>query len=800
MNIKNKSIEILEKQKCTGCEACCQICPENAITMEYNNEGFLYPIVDHNKCTNCGLCSKICPEIGFTFDNSKNPKCYAMEAIDEIRKVSSSGGMFTILSNYVFEKGGYVCGVSFNNAWEVEHSIIDKEQDLDKLRGSKYVQSRKGTVFKKIKKLLNENKLVLFSGCPCEVAGLKKFLMKDYDNLILVDLLCGSVQPPKMWEKYIKEDFKYDEIINIKFRDKSSYGWSLQLNVYFKDGNAYKNSEKGDIFCASYSSKLIARLSCLKCKYANLPRPSDITIADFWNIDKYDNKIYHIKQKSLGTSLVLSNNEKGDKIISDINIHKKNISLFNEIPLDFIKETCNRGIFTERNRIIDFNKRKDFYEIIKNHTFNKTTRYLLDPNYGDVGIIGTGGINNYGSIINAYAIYNLVKKLGYLPKMISYVLPAAKNINEHFRKKFHQKYIYRTSVYRYKHELETLNNKIDTFIAGSDQIWQYNAEHLWSKNEADKHGVNSIYFLSFANLDKKLISFSSSFGRYAYYGNYNNRLITSYYLSLFDHISVREDDAVDLCKEVFGINNVESLIEPVYLIEDEEWNNIISDSELKDKGKLAYYFLDPNENKEEAVKYISEKLGIDPIDANNNRNLEVEDFLYIMKNASFILTDSFHGTCFASIFKKKFISFFNEKRGSSRYLLFNKLGLQNRIIYSIDDIKNKQDLFDDIDYTTMDKVVDIEKEKSILWLKNALNSKKDKIYSPSDKATSFLLKENYNLRNRIINDENIINNTNKVNNEKISNLHKKYNALVNSLAWWIPIKKWRNNFRNKFLL
>ncbi|MEI0479309.1 4Fe-4S dicluster domain-containing protein [Brachyspira pulli] len=105
MNIKNKSIEILEKQKCTGCEACCQICPENAITMEYNNEGFLYPIVDHNKCTNCGLCSKICPEIGFTFDNSKNPKCYAMEAIDEIRKVSSSGGMFTILSNYVFEKG-----------------------------------------------------------------------------------------------------------------------------------------------------------------------------------------------------------------------------------------------------------------------------------------------------------------------------------------------------------------------------------------------------------------------------------------------------------------------------------------------------------------------------------------------------------------------------------------------------------------------------------------------------------------------------------------------------------------------
>ena len=168
--IKDRSIEILEKEKCSGCNACFSICPTKAISMEYDEEGFLYPIVNYNKCTNCGLCSKICPEISFDFINKK-PICYAMQAIDDIRNISSSGGMFTLLSDYVFDNNGYVCGVKFNENFEVEHAIINDRKDLYKLRGSKYVQSNKNNVFLEIKKLLNNDKLVLFTGCPCEVSG-----------------------------------------------------------------------------------------------------------------------------------------------------------------------------------------------------------------------------------------------------------------------------------------------------------------------------------------------------------------------------------------------------------------------------------------------------------------------------------------------------------------------------------------------------------------------------------------------------------------------------------------------------
>ena len=299
--MKNKSIEKLQKEKCSGCSACYPVCPTNAITMEYDEEGFLYPIVIHKKCTNCGLCSKVCPELNFEFDNKKTPQCYAMQAADEIRMKSSSGGMFTILADYIFERGGFVCGAAFNKNenWKVEHIIIEKKEDLDKLRGSKYVQSDKKDIFKKIKELLGKDKYVLFSGCPCEVAGLKNFLRKDYDKLILVDLLCASTESPKIWEKYLKENFADKEIKNITFRDKASFGWTLQLNVYFEDEDYYRGSNSQNEYCRFFSSHIMSRKSCYKCSFSSLPRVGDITIGDFWNIDRYDKNLDDRKGTSL---------------------------------------------------------------------------------------------------------------------------------------------------------------------------------------------------------------------------------------------------------------------------------------------------------------------------------------------------------------------------------------------------------------------------------------------------------------------------------------------------------------------
>ena len=835
--MKNKSIEKLQKEKCSGCSACYPVCPTNAITMEYDEEGFLYPIVIHKKCTNCGLCSKVCPELNFEFDNKKTPQCYAMQAADEIRMKSSSGGMFTILADYIFERGGFVCGAAFNKNenWKVEHIIIEKKEDLDKLRGSKYVQSDKKDIFKKIKELLGKDKYVLFSGCPCEVAGLKNFLRKDYDKLILVDLLCASTESPKIWEKYLKENFADKEIKNITFRDKASFGWTLQLNVYFEDEDYYRGSNSQNEYCRFFSSHIMSRKSCYKCSFSSLPRVGDITIGDFWNIDRYDKNLDDRK----GTSLILSNNSKADIFLKDIINHNENIILYKEIPLNFIKQTCNGGLFKQRNMSTDLNKRFNFIKYIKNHTFEKVIKYLFED-YTDVGIINFCSGSNYGAILTSYSIYNMVENLGYLIKVINYV-PVYANSEDFFTKKFHKKYFNKTKVYRYKNELLELNY-IDSFIVGSDQVFAYNADYYWNRDAANKYGLKNIFYLSFANLDKNLISFASSYGRNDYYGDYKNRLMTSYDLSRFDHISVREKDAIGLMKRLFNIENVEQVIEPVFILDYEEWDKIIADSSLNHKGKLAYYFLDPTEEKEEAVKYISEKLNIETIDAGGNFFREVEDFLYIIKNADFVITDSFHGTCFSTIFKKQFISFLNKGRGESRYALFEELKLRDRIINNFDELKNKKDLFDKIDYTETFEIIKKEKERAILWLKNALKNKRDKKITPQLSMIEYLIYENDSLdlklkeaNNEIINlqnrnldlQNNINNNLKELNDSLINKINEKQNWIklfgiyntkeylifylfgikisfkmneekVNKLAWWIPIKKWRDNFRNKF--
>ena len=719
-----------------------------------------------------------------------------------------------------------------NKNWKVEHIIIDKKEDLDKLRGSKYVQSDKKDIFKKIKELLNKDKYVLFSGCPCEVAGLKNYLMKDYDKLILVDLLCGSVESPKIYEKYLKENFLDKKIKEIKFRDKNSFGWALQFNVYFENGDSYREVSWKNEYCRFYESKIMSRKSCYKCSFSSLPRTGDITIGDFWNIDRYDKNLDDRK----GTSLILSNNSKADIFLKDIITHNKNIILYKEIPLNFIKNTCNGGLFKQRNMLIDLNIRLNFIKYIKNHTFEEIIKYLFED-YADVGIINFCSGSNYGAILTSYSIYNAVEKLGYLIKVINYA-PVYANAENFFIKKFHKKYFKITKLYRSKNELLALNDYIDNFIAGSDQIFAYNADYYWDRNMANKYGIKNISYLSFANLNKNLISFAASYGRNDYYGDYKNRLMTSYDLSRFDHISVREKDAIGLMKEKFNIENAEQVIEPVFTLDYEEWDKIIADSSLNHKGKLAYYFLDPTEEKEEAVKYISEKLNIEPIDAGGNFFREVEDFLYIIKNADFVITDSFHGTCFSIVFKKQFISFLNKERGESRYALFEEFKQKDRIINNLDELKNKKDLFEKIDYTETFEIIKKEKERAIFWLKNALENKRDKKITPQLSMIEYLIYENDSLdlklkeaNNEIINLQNrnldLQNNIYKLNNSLRNEINERQNWIklfgiyntkkylifyffgikisfrmnekrVNNLAWWIPIRKWRDNFRNKF--
>lgn len=304
-------IDIKDKSKCSGCHSCYNICPKQCITMKEDQEGFWYPELDVEQCIDCGLCEKRCPILNdMKIDNQ--PQAYACYNKDEsIRKESSSGGVFTLLASLVIEKGGIVYGASFNNENMVEHIEIDNVNDLNKLRGSKYVQSKIGNTYSRVKDYLNQGRLVYFSGTPCQIDGLLAFLNKRYDNLILQDIVCHGVPSPKVWKKYL-EQFNIEEDAKISFRDKST-GWdSYSFTIDQKEKFTQLSSQNE--YMKVFLKDLCLRPSCYDCHSKSLHRNSDITLADFWGIKNICPELYDNK----GTSLVFINSKKGKELFENI--------------------------------------------------------------------------------------------------------------------------------------------------------------------------------------------------------------------------------------------------------------------------------------------------------------------------------------------------------------------------------------------------------------------------------------------------------------------------------------------------
>ena len=216
------SIECLEKKECCGCGACFNKCPVNAIKMEYDEDGFLAPVVYKEKCVKCGICKEVCPSIHVQYTNSDNPKVYAAMASDKLRETCSSGGIFTVLAENVLDKGGYVCGAVLNSEYDVEHIVANSREELERIKESKYIPSDTKLVYKEIEGLLLKGETVIFGGCPCQAAGLRGYLKKDYEKLYIVDILCTGGISHSVWEKYLHDFHKGKEIKSLKFRDKKT--------------------------------------------------------------------------------------------------------------------------------------------------------------------------------------------------------------------------------------------------------------------------------------------------------------------------------------------------------------------------------------------------------------------------------------------------------------------------------------------------------------------------------------------------------------------------------------------------
>lgn len=316
MSTKYRMISIIDKQKCCGCNACGDICAHNAISFERDNEGFLYPHVDEKLCTNCGLCEQVCPELHvdeLRHNDMEKPICFAANNRNiETRFNSTSGGVFSALAEEMYRRGGYVGGAIYGENWDVKHFISNNPEDLQRIRQSKYSQSDATGFYKEVQSLLKKGVQVLVCGTPCQMAALRRFLRKGYDNLIVVDFICKYVGSPLFTEKYLDyQQRKFGSPITyFKYKDKER-GWrSLTKRIDFKNGKSiYAGPQDHDIASIAFHSNLIGRPSCYECPIKGFPRMADITLGDFWGCENYEQ--YRELDDNAGTSAVLCNSQKG---------------------------------------------------------------------------------------------------------------------------------------------------------------------------------------------------------------------------------------------------------------------------------------------------------------------------------------------------------------------------------------------------------------------------------------------------------------------------------------------------------
>ena len=365
---------MLPYEECSGCGACKAVCPKEALSFKPNDEGFPYPVIDNAICIHCGLCEKTCPVLN-PLDRHAILAAYAAQCLDkEALKESTSGGVFTVFAREIFRRGGVVYGC----VWDEEYNAVirraENEEEMKPMRGSKYVWSWAGGLFREIKTFLDAGRTVLFSGLPCQVAGLKNFLKKDYDKLYLLDCLCSGSPSPLVFRKYL------DTIcpssgwtkLDLKFRDKNPYGVGVHITY---NGQKKKRNPRGEHITNPYYyaffSHLIDRLSCYTCSYGTDQRISDFTMGDYWGIANYHNDM----DIQAGVSALMINTEKGAVFLESV---RKEIELVST-KIENIGKANNlayRGR-KRRQRIIPAERKLFFQEVKRNGWKAAKRKYLF---------------------------------------------------------------------------------------------------------------------------------------------------------------------------------------------------------------------------------------------------------------------------------------------------------------------------------------------------------------------------------------------------------------------------------------
>lgn len=349
-------IQIIRKEECCGCEVCANVCPYNCIRMIPDEKGFLYPQADREKCTDCQLCERVCPAA-----SPQEPDEYrAMYAVqnknEQIRKESTSGGAFSLIAEWVLAKRGVVIGAAFDGNFQVIHTAAERVEEIAAFRGSKYVQSHPGDIYRKTKSWLKEGRWVCFSGTPCQVNGLKRYLAQEYERLVTVDLACRGVTSPFFLKKYLSYHRQKagKAITDVRFREKYyGYGYST-MKVGFSDGTCYRAGMESDIFLRSFFLDLNTRESCHECRFKTMGRVSDFTLFDGWHVRKFKREM----DDDGGTTFCMIQSDKGMDIFKEL----REKCRFTEIPAEESLELDGKMIFTSVDPSL---RREEFFRDIQ---------------------------------------------------------------------------------------------------------------------------------------------------------------------------------------------------------------------------------------------------------------------------------------------------------------------------------------------------------------------------------------------------------------------------------------------------
>lgn len=371
-------IEIKEKANCCGCTACFNICPKKCISMCEDEEGFKYPRVDKNLCINCNMCEKVCPILHKPVLNNSNIGAFvARDKREQVLINGTSGGLFTSIMEYVLKNNGVAYGVIVDDDKVVKHVRIDSldSKNFNRIPNSKYVQSDLTNIFTLVINDLKDNKLVVFSGTPCQVAGLYNFIGKGNKNLVTIDIVCHGTPSPLAWKKYVEfQEHKHkSKIVDARFRNKT-YGYhSGGMRLVFANGKRFYCSARTDLFLKSFFLDLCSRPSCYGCKFKDKVHASDLTLFDSWHVEKL---IQNVPDDNKGFTNILVNSEKGKEIIEKI---AGSVLLY---PSNFEKSIELDGVMVS-NSVKWNDKRTHYFENIKNESFDKHCNKFFHNSFKD---------------------------------------------------------------------------------------------------------------------------------------------------------------------------------------------------------------------------------------------------------------------------------------------------------------------------------------------------------------------------------------------------------------------------------